>query len=97
MTQIRIKLRAHHFRTLVSGGEVTFDESDITRSKAITLQPSMGDGVVIILEDIGWDVMTAIIERERTDPAIEARNLKILNDDSVWNQDDQPPERKPSG
>ncbi len=62
MTQIRIKLTADNFRTLVSGGEVTFDESYIIASKGITLTSGVGDGVVIILEDMGWRDMAAIVK-----------------------------------
>ncbi len=63
MTQIRIKLTADNFRTLVSGGEVTFDEGDILRSKGVTLTSGVDDRVVIILEDMGWPHMAAMIKK----------------------------------
>ncbi len=99
MTTIRIKLTADHFRTLVTGGEVNFDEKDIVRSKGIELKPTTDDGVSIILEDMGWPNMAAIIEEvwhgDAESQAIKARDWKILHDDSLWNLGDQSPERKP--
>lgn len=62
MTLIRIRLTADDFRTLVSGGEITFDQGKIVRSKGITLKSTIDDGVSIILEDMGWPDMAAIIK-----------------------------------
>ncbi len=62
MTKMRITLNRDDFRTLVSGGEVTFDQSDLVLSNGITFEPASDDGVKIILEDIGWPNMAAIIE-----------------------------------
>ena len=70
MTLINIQLTGNHFRTLVSGGEVSFDESDIARSLGITLEPGIEDKIAIILEDIGWEEMVSIIELARVDQAI---------------------------
>ena len=99
MTTIKIKLNRDEFRALISGQPVRLDQQDIVRSERIHLESSIDDSVEIILEDIGWPVMTTIIEEvssgDASTQAIKARDLKILNDDSVWNLNDQSPERKP--
>ncbi|KKN78110.1 hypothetical protein LCGC14_0353370 [marine sediment metagenome] len=57
MTQIRIKLTADDFRTLVTGGEVVLDDTGRMHVAA-----SIDHSVHIILEDMGWVAMAAIIE-----------------------------------
>ncbi len=62
MTTIKIKLTRDNFKALISGLPVKFDQSDIVRSEGIYLKSSPDDAVEIILEDIGWPIMTTIIE-----------------------------------
>ncbi len=57
MTKIRIKLNKDDFRTLVSGGEITFDDTGRMHVAA-----SIDHNVTLILEDMGWPDMAAIIE-----------------------------------
>lgn len=91
MTLIRIRLTADDFRTLVTGGEVTFDDSDIVRSKGVELRPGSDDGVSIILEDMGWSQMADILQEVWPIWPIEP---KELDDDKLGNFEDAP-ERKP--
>ncbi len=62
MTTIRITLSRDDFRALVSGKEISILEQVAIKTRRFGFGPSSDNDVHLILEDIGWRDMEAIIE-----------------------------------
>lgn len=96
MTTIRIKLSRDDFRALVSGKEISFLEQVAIKTRRFSFGPSTDNNVHLILEDIGWRDMAAIIEEVgREDSPTHRANLGILNCNSLWDFGAGRQERKP--
>lgn len=96
MTTIRIQLTADDFRALVSGKPLVFDERDMIRTRRFSFGPSHDHSVNIILEDMGWPDMAAIVREVWHEDAPESKTdfekIRRGLPESEWQ--DQSVERK---
>lgn len=96
MTQIRITLNKDDFRALVSGKEISFLERVAIKTRRFGFGPSSNNDAHLILEDMGWRDMAAIIEEVgREDSPTHRANLEILNCNSLWDFGADRQEKKP--